>query len=706
MRSVVQQGAQHDGAWELAGVVVDQGEFDVLGALVEAGLGGVARAHVGHRHVAPGRGGRWQVVVDVELVVLHIAHRDSGKLRYPKVVAACADGGGRCGQDANHFGGDVDAAQAPAQAEVPKVGPLAATNAQIKHAADDAGDAFEHGVFARAVDARIGFAGGAGNAVAADKAVVHQPPGVVHLPVWAQDLAFAEEQDFGARIGRDARLQRHGQLYGEGAGLVAQVELEGARQLQHTGARQGQARQGGDVGHVDARNAHRRVGHQGARADHHGLTRGAGDDTALVFGQHHAARCRRGVIGIGELGGLDVHGDVALADHLLGHHAAGDVAQGVVRGLEPAGQVHHTDDGFARLVGGNEAIGTDAGNGFVAAEVARAAGGIGVGGMDVDRLARIGIHTVHLELARTAGHQGQVARVHIGLDDEGGSLFAVTLVCRCICRCVGHIQRRRCCGVDGRYGTHGVALRVGVAHADEGCAHAGGADAVAGIHHLHGVGTLVAHAAKAGGLHGKVLAWGQGNACLVFKVPQRAQCGGFAQAQVAQLVEVGQADGDELGGTYIHRQFNRCPRRKPIIGLHGHGCLPAVAFIGRKEQGLAIATQARAAVGGAQYAPEDGIALQVLGHGVQAQLGGQVGVGLARGQHIGRNRSLVGLEAVVGIEHLAVGGVDLAIAIDVALQAGAGGGLHPGLAVLAIDHAVVVHVPGQAHTHLGAARAL
>ena len=68
--------------------------------------------------------------------------------------------------------------------------------------------------------------------------------------------------------------------------------------------------------------------------------------------------------------------------------------------------MNDAEDDIATLVGGDEAVGTDAGNGVVAAAIAGAAGGIGLGGMNVGGFAGVGVGEMDFELPGEAGDEG------------------------------------------------------------------------------------------------------------------------------------------------------------------------------------------------------------------------------------------------------------------------------------------------------------
>ena len=76
-------------------------------------------------------------------------------------------------------------------------------------------------------------------------------------------------------------------------------------------------------------------------------------------------------------------------------------------------------------------------------------------------------------------------------------------------------------------------------------------------------------------------------------------------------------------------------------------------------------------------------------------------MGLGCGQGRGEYGCAVGAQAVVGIEHLAIRGIDLPVAVNVCSNVCAG--LFPGGAVGAVDVAVLVHVAGQGDADCGRA---
>lgn len=69
-------------------------------------------------------------------------------------------------------------------------------------------------------------------------------------------------------------------------------------------------------------------------------------------------------------------------------------------------------------------------------------------------------------------------------------------------------------------------------------------------------------------------------------------------------------------------------------------------------------------MGSADDAPEDGVAFKIASAMLASALEREVGVGFQGRQIADRRRRLVGLEAAVGVEHLAVGGIDQVVAVD------------------------------------------
>jgi len=94
--------------------------------------------------------------------------------------------------------------------------------------------------------------------------------------------------------------------------------------------------------------------------------------------------------------------------------------------------------------------------------------------------------------------------------------------------------------------------------------------------------------------------------------------------------------------------------------------LACVAGFRGEDQAAAIPAEFGAAVRGVNDAQENAIALNILGNGADAYFRGKVGVGFTLRQVGDGSRSPIGFEAVVGIEQLAVCGVGLAVAVEVA----------------------------------------
>ena len=171
-----------------------------------------------------------------------------------------------------------------------------------------------------------------------------------------------------------------------------------------------------------------------------------------------------------------------------------------------------------------------------------------------------------------------------------------------------------------------------------------------------------------------------------------------------QEADDGCTQARELGPADVDVQRDRPGGSEAIVGLHGDRGFACVVGVGREVDLAAVAGDASRAVGRPQQAPEQRVALEVLGHVGQAAHGLEVAVGLDAGLHRGRlhHRRLIRAPAVVGIEDLAIRCADAAVAVEVAQRRVAA--LHSlleGRAVLAVDLAVVVQVAGHRDPHMG-----
>ena len=590
------------------------------------------RAHIGHGHIAPGRDGGRQRGADVEgkaLTRRHGGQRDGSKLRHTEPEPPAAQAGGGRGQDADHVGTDHAAhdAHAAAQREpqAPKVQPFAiAQRRAVERAVGDARQTAADDVLPFGIQSAVGRAGGAGHqlalAIGHDKPVVHDPPGVAlcaaRAAVGLGHLALAQEQHLIARLGA-AGLHGDHQLQRLHAAALADVEPEGAHRLQDARRRQGQAGAGGDAGHRDAADADRCIGRQRAGADQHGFAGGTGHRAAQCSQHLHAARRGRGVVVIGELGGLHAQPDVGLGNGLvlqpLRHHIAGSVE----KVQQPGRQMHHADDHPAAAQRGDQAVGSHRCHAVVAAGVAGAAVGIGLGKVDVQRGTGVGIGAADLDLPRQAGQQGQRAGVDIGLHGEGGSGLAVAagVDSRVGGRIHGGIDSQPRSGqgrrhIDHRHRAQHPAVAVGAAQVDQRRAGPAGAHPIGCVVHLHGSrahGTQRAQIARADGEKGAVVT--DGHMGLVFKI-------GFGlhahRLALGQRQRPGQPDGQQPGAADIHRQHHGRAHGIAIVGLHVDSGLAGIARIGCEPQRLAIAGDARAAMAGAQHTPEQPVAFDVM----------------------------------------------------------------------------------------------
>ena len=114
-----------------------------------------------------------------------------------------------------------------------------------------------------------------------------------------------------------------------------------------------------------------------------------------------------GLVGAG-LGGLHMEGEVGLANGLLKQLLTNHLAIGIQLVLPLTAEVNDAEDDIATLVGGDEAVGTDAGNGVVAAAIAGAAieGGLG-GGDDLNGGAAEGVEQDFTGLGIEQGVAGE-----------------------------------------------------------------------------------------------------------------------------------------------------------------------------------------------------------------------------------------------------------------------------------------------------------
>ncbi len=193
-------------------------------------------------------------------------------------------------------------------------------------------------------NARQRRAGGSGNAVGTDEAVVDQPPGGLRRSVGHHHLAATEDRDFfpwlRIRLQRDCQLQRIGRI------VLANVQMEGRDGVEHA-LRRRRAHLGREIGQVDARDSDVGVMCQRAGADHHRFTRGGLDGSAGIGGHLDRDGQARTRVGLNELRRLDQQRHVGLRRKLLDQGIAGDVSVAVVVRLVFLAEVDDADRDLA-----------------------------------------------------------------------------------------------------------------------------------------------------------------------------------------------------------------------------------------------------------------------------------------------------------------------------------------------------------------------
>ena len=426
------------------------------------------------------------------------------------------------------------------------------------------------------------------------------------------------------------------------------------------------------IGQGHALDAHGQIGRHRARADQHSFTGGAGHDAAQLGADQHARRCGGIGVVVGQHGVLHAHRHVALA-HALARHAV---------------EIHHADHGAARGVAGHQAVCVHAGHRRIAGEIQRHGGAVLQGSRHVDQVAgqRVGMH---LELARAVRQQRQGLRVAVH-EQRHRTDAAVPA------RIGGGQGRHGLHGLDQLAANHARDLQQPRPVARQREAARSGVDA-------QGAGRLAintqvdrrqAEVAATRALHH--------HAGLIGEIERGGDARALPRPQHAQVL---QPDRQQLGAADVDGQVDQAAGGKTVVGLDLHMGLACKTHFGREDQSLPIAGQTRRAVAAAQHAPEQRIAFQVQRDRVQAAAGGHIGVRAQRRAHRLRHghRRQVGVPTVVGVEHLAIGGIAQAVAGQVGQRGACRGCGRPGGAVSAVHHAVAVQVAGQRDAQAGGA---
>ncbi len=162
-------------------------------------------------------------------------------------------------------------------------------------------------------------------------------------------------------------------------------------------------------------------------------------------------------------------------------------------------------------------------------------------------------------------------------------------------------------------------------------------------------------------------------------------------------------DREQLAVADLHGDRERTAHGVAIVGLQADRRHAGISALGDEDQCLAVRAQPRRAVRGPRDGPIDRIVFAIDGQGVQGHRRRQVDV---RRQHRVAvrdlcDRGLVGLPAVVGVEHLAIQRVDEAVAIQVGLRAA----LSEQGAVCTVDVTVAIQVARDRDLDRGRTRA-
>ena len=173
-----------------------------------------------------------------------------------------------------------------------------------------------------------------------------------------------------------------------------------------------------------------------------------------------------------------------------------------------------------------------------------------------------------------------------------------------------------------------------------------------------------------------------------------------------ELGAVGEAQGGERRITDVEGELNGGAAGKTVIGLEGDGGGAAVAGVGGEAEGVAVGFELGVPVGAVNHPPKQAVAFGVGGEVAEVLNEVKIGMGEGRGVGLGGGlRGAVGVKPLVGEEDLAVGGVGLAVAVEVGLGvAGACRGAQAGFelgAVGAVNLAVLVEVAGDLEVDLG-----
>jgi hypothetical protein len=377
---------------------------------------------------------------------------------------------------------------------------------------------------------------------------------------------------------------------------------------------------------------------------------------------------------------LHAQADVALADDLFADAAVG---------IDDAGQVDDRNADLAILQGGDQAVFAERGDTGVGDEVAGAAvhrrgrrdedfealtavrvdvalQGFRCAGegrlarrVDVDRLIAVRVEQANFQLPCVARHQGERAGIDVGLD--GQAFFAgVVVVTFATVRVEG---QRRGVQIERRGGLDQAAIAVNALQHEQGRADAGGVDQVAGIVDQHGAGQASAQAGEVGGAEGEIGGVGDGDGLLVREVDARLEARELATGQRRQWREM---DLQQSCAADVDGQLDGRAGGEAVVGLQRQRRCAAVAGFRGEADFLAVGFESGAAVSAAENAPEECVAFEVFGDIAQGAARGQAGVRLecCRSGCTRRGR-LIGPEAGIGVEELAIGAADLAVAVDI-----------------------------------------
>ena len=317
------------------------------------------------------------------------------------------------------------------------------------------------------------------------------------------------------------------------------------------------------------------------------------------------------------------------------------------------------DDGDDRLAlgdGSDEAVGRDGDDGLVARRVGRARSRRG----EVDHRA-VGLPLDEVELPRVAGPQRRGIRRDV-------------------------VDRRRLGVTDGDRSS-----RVEAAPRGDDCGHPVG---------------LCPHAPCVGG-HGDRLverlplgeAAGQREGAAVGESPIEPQPGGLARLELELPLALAEQQAGK--GRVDHRHGHRrgCRAGRAVVGRHVEAGRPRVAGLGQEEGRVAVAREGDAAVLHARHDEAEGRAVGVVGE--RREIDAHRDVGIGRGRAGRRGRRAVGHEGEAGVEVLAVGRVDGAVAVGIGgevvggLAAGRAEGRVEEGAVVAVHVGIAVDVAGE-----------